>query len=182
MPSPVGHMLAGVAVTWSILPQARTRVATVAAVLAAAPDLDLLLPVQHRTATHSIAAVALVVIVAAAVTREVTPAWRARLAAVCGLAVASHLLLDWLGPDPVFPHGIRMFWPLSDRFFISGWDIFRPTARTAIFSPAVMAHNLAAAAQELLLLGPLVWLLWFVRVKPAARFPAEVPGRHHPPK
>ena len=182
MPSPVGHLLAGVAVAWTVAPRAGPGLTAAAALLAAAPDLDLLLPVQHRTVTHSVAAVAIVTIVATVVTRQVTRASRARIAAVCGLAFASHLCLDWLGPDPVFPYGLQAFWPLSDRFYISGLDIFRPTARTGIFTRATMVRNLTAAAQELVLLGPIVGMVWLVRVKTAARLPAKVARGDHSPE
>lgn len=190
MPSPVGHLLAGVAVAWTVSPRADHRLIAAAALLAAAPDLDLLLPIQHRTITHSVTAAAAVTIVAMLVTGKVTRLRasrfggqaRWRVAAVCGLAFASHLLLDWLGPDPVFPHGLQALWPFSDRFFISGWDVFRPTARTELFTRATAVRNLTAAAWELMLLGPLVGMLWLVRVKPAARFTAKVTGGDHPAK
>jgi membrane-bound metal-dependent hydrolase YbcI (DUF457 family) len=182
MPSPVGHLLAGVAVAWTVAPRAGVRVTATAALLAAAADLDLLLPVQHRTVTHSITAVALVTIFATLVTRQVTGESRARFAAVCAGACASHLLLDWLGPDPVFPYGLQALWPFSDRFYISGWDVFRPTARTGIFSRATMVRNLTAAAQELALLGPIVVALWLVRVKTLARLSAKMTGGDHPPE
>src|SRR5262245_60666953 len=87
MPSTVGHALAGVAVAWTadLLPgnrpyrprpasaaeRASGPLTLVCAVLAALPDADLLFGV-HRTATHSVGALALVIIVAAAVTERVT--------------------------------------------------------------------------------------------------------------
>jgi membrane-bound metal-dependent hydrolase YbcI (DUF457 family) len=77
MPSPIGHALAGVAVAWSAgrLAQPATaarrvsvRFTALCAALAMAPDLDLLIQPTHRTVTHSVGAVALVFIVAIAVT------------------------------------------------------------------------------------------------------------------
>ena len=180
MPSPVGHLLAGAAVALTVAPRGGHRLAIAVAALAAAPDLDLLLPVQHRTVTHSVAAVAAVAvgtILAIVVTRQVTA--RARIVAVCSLAVASHMLLDWLGPDPVFPHGLQMLWPFSDRFYISGWDLFKPTARTGLFTRPTMVRNLTAVAYETAVLGPVVLMLWLVRVKTAARLPAKMAGRDH---
>ena len=82
MPSPIGHALSGVAVAWTASlaeprdPTGQTvsdRLVPVCAVLAAAPDLDLLVHGAHRTATHSVTAMLLVTIVAAAVTGQVTP-------------------------------------------------------------------------------------------------------------
>ena len=180
MPTPVGHLLAGVAVAWTIAPRADRRLTLAAAGLAAAPDLDLLLPFQHRTITHNVLTAALVTILAAVVTRQVTPRARARIAAICGLAVASHLLLDWLGTDRVLPYGLQALWPFSERFYISGLDWFRGTARTNIFGREAIVRNLAAIAQEIAIMGPIVWGIWLVRVKTAARLPSEVTGSYHP--
>jgi inner membrane protein len=161
MPSPIGHAIAGVAVAWA----GDRRLAPVCAGLAALPDADLLLPGFHRTYTHSVTAVLVVTIVAAAVTGKVT---RWRTALVCGAAYASHLLLDWLGADSHPPFGIQLLWPFSDRWFISGWDVFRETARQHFFEPAIVHQNALAVAQELTILLPLAALVWLVRVKPAA--------------
>lgn len=180
MPSPVGHLLAGVATAWTLEPRASRRLIVAAAALAAAPDLDLLTPFPHRTATHSLIAVAVVTIIAAAVTRQVTHRTNWRITAICGLAWASHLLLDWLQTDPSPPYGFQALWPFASQFFMSGWGVFRPTARTNIFSTAMIVRNVTAIAQELAILGPVVWLVYLVRVKPAARLSAEVSGRNHP--
>src|SRR4051812_25436573 len=107
MPSPIGHALAGLAVAWGsdlLPPRAGGRPGGlhpdyVCVMLAVLPDADLLLPVAHRTVTHSIAAVAavgLLIIVASRVTGKVTRT----VAVACVAAYASHLLLDWLQTDP----------------------------------------------------------------------------------
>jgi membrane-bound metal-dependent hydrolase YbcI (DUF457 family) len=171
MPSGIGHALAGVAVAWSSgladRRQAESdRLAPLCAALAAAPDLDLLVPGTHRTATHSITAAVLVTIVAAAVTGQVT---RWRTAIVCGLAYASHLLLDWLGADNFPPRGIQALWPFSDRWFISDLDLFRQTARQHFFTRPIIWQNTLAVAQELAILLPILAVLWSIRNRTAAR-------------
>jgi inner membrane protein len=184
MPSPIGHLLAGVATTWAIDPRADRRLILTAAGLAALPDLDLILPLPHRTVTHSVVAVVVVTIIAAVVTRQVTrrPArsLKLRVTAICGAAYASHLLLDWLGSDNFAPYGIQALWPFSDRFYISGWGVFRLTARANVFTAPMIVRNVTAVAQEIAIMGTIVWALWLVRVKPLARFPAELTGGHHP--
>ena len=81
MPSPIGHALSGVAIAWTAsLAEPRDgtgrtvsdRWLPIYVALAAAPDLDLLVHGAHRTATHSVTAMLLVTIVAAAVTGQVT--------------------------------------------------------------------------------------------------------------
>jgi membrane-bound metal-dependent hydrolase YbcI (DUF457 family) len=180
MPSPIGHLLAGAAVSWSLAPRAGHRLAITAAALAALPDADLATPLMHRTVTHSVGAVAAVTIIAVVVTRQVTPRAPSRAALVCAAAYASHLLLDWLGTDRFFPYGLQMLWPFSDRFYISGWDVFLQTARGYRFTWPMVVQNAKAMAWEIAILAPILAVIWLVRVKPAARLAAEMPGRNHP--
>jgi membrane-bound metal-dependent hydrolase YbcI (DUF457 family) len=173
MPSPIGHAIAGVAVAWSAR---QPRLAPVCAGLAALLDIDLVLPAHHRTYTHSLTAVLVVTIVAAAVTGKVT---RWRTAFTCGAAYASHLLLDWLGADTHPPLGIQMLWPVGDRWFISGWNVFPETARLHLLSEAALRQNTLAIARELAILLPMLALVWLVRVKPATGFSSQMSRRHH---
>ncbi|MBI4486726.1 MAG: metal-dependent hydrolase [Acidobacteria bacterium] len=182
MPSPIGHLVAGVAVAWTLDPRADRRLIATAAVLAALPDIDLALPFQHRTFTHSIVAVVAVTIIAAVVTRRVTnwPIWR--VAAICGIAYGSHLLLDWLSADLSLPRGLQMLWPFSDRFYMSEWLVFALTERRDIFSMPSIVRNVRAVGQELAILGPILYAIWLIRVKAPTRLPAELPRRDHSAK
>jgi membrane-bound metal-dependent hydrolase YbcI (DUF457 family) len=169
MPSPIGHALGGVAIVWAADLAATRRETTGRAVtsprmvaicagLAMLPDADLLVPGWHRLATHSVTAAALVFIVAAVVTGKVT-----RDAVLCGLAYATHLLLDWMAADSYPPPGIQLFWPFSHAWFISGWDLFRQTARQRFLTAPIMRQNAVAVAQELAILLPVVAALWWLR-------------------
>src|SRR5262249_25319359 len=133
--------------------------------------------------SHSVTAVAvicLLMILATRVTGQVTNWSATRFVAMCTVAYASHLVLDWMAVDDTPPRGIQMLWPFSQAWFISNWDLFRGTARLGVFTAAAMRQNILAVVQETLMLGPIAWLVWSVRVKAPARFPAQVPGRHHP--
>ena len=183
MPSPIGHALAGVAVAWTadLVDGRRSspRLVATCAGLAMLPDVDLLVPGFHRTATHSISAAVVVFIIAAAVTEQVTHhGWRT--AVLCALAYASHVLLDWLGADRFPPRGIQMLWPFSHRWLISDWDVFRQTVRQHFLTAPIIWQNVIAVAQEIAILLPIVLVLWLVRVKAASRFPTELAGRDHP--
>ena len=150
--------------------------------LATLPDADLLFPGLHRTATHSVTATIVVTIVAAAVTARATTrrsgtggalssiAWPAVV--MCAAAHGSHILLDWLGQDPSKLPGIQALWPLSDRWFISGWGVFPGEERRHIFTLPAMVHNLNVLAWELGILGPVVIALWWLR--PRSRRMTEV--------
>ena len=197
MPSPVGHALAGVSVAYTADLAGRRRSSplfvALCAGLAALPDADLLIPGTlvpgaHRTFTHSVTAVFVAFIVAMVVTGKVTRlralrfGAQARVAVVCAIAYATHLLLDWLGADSFPPYGIQLLWPWSDRWFISNLDVFRQTARRHFLTAPIIRQNLIAVAQELAILLPIVAVLWLVRVKASARLSSEVTGRHHAPE
>ena len=190
MPSPIGHALAGVAVALAadLIPGDRKvpgsgtwhqRRALVCAGLGAAPDLDLLVAGTHRTATHSLFAVLIVGVAAAALAAN---AGRpiARVTLVCAAAYGSHLLLDWLGVDNYPPRGIMALWPISHAWYISDLDVFRQTARLHLFARPVILTNVKAIAQEIAILGPIVIALGLIRVKALARLAPEMTGRDHP--
>jgi membrane-bound metal-dependent hydrolase YbcI (DUF457 family) len=186
MPSPVGLALAGIAVALAgdrgrapiDLRRFLTRPLTLGCVaLAVVPDVDLLVPRFHRTATHSATATLVVTIVAVAVTGRIRRkgsatadgpvgriAWS--VVSMCAAAHASHILLDWLGRDPSQPAGVQALWPFSGRWFISGLDLFPQEERRHIFTAASMVLNLNALRWELLLMGPVVAALWWLRQRP----------------
>lgn len=165
-----------------------------AVALAALPDADLLLRGFHRTVTHSVFTTIAVTIVAMLVTGRVTtsgPANRLRqgdggppkrsakaeagrhhwriawgIVLTCGAAHASHIVLDWLGGDRSQPAGIQALWPVSHRWFISGWELFPQIERRQPFSAGSMAINLYALMWELLLMGPVIAGLWWARTRP----------------
>jgi inner membrane protein len=198
MPSPIGHALAGILTVWVVdcVPGRRTARLAAAhgswwlragtgltlagAVLAAAPDLDLLFA-GHRTVTHSVGAVALVGAAAALVAARLR--WPVtRVALTCAAAYGSHLLLDWMGVDLTLPYGLQALWPFSDRWFISGWSLFRRTERRRIFTLATMKWNAETIAQEIAMLAPFLAIAWLIRVKTLARLATEVPRGNHAPQ
>jgi membrane-bound metal-dependent hydrolase YbcI (DUF457 family) len=203
MPSPIGHALAGVAVAWAadLIPgdrhgryftvsdtlghrswyqRAGGGLTLICAGLGAAPDLDLAFT-AHRTATHSVGAVVVVAVVAAAIA-AVTGRPIVRVTLMCAAAYGSHLLLDWLGADFYPPRGIQLMWPFNHEWYISGLDLFPQTARLRIFTRGPMLANVRAVSQELAILGPVVAALWLVRVKALAGLAPKMPGRDHSPQ
>lgn len=202
MASPIAHALAGVAVAWGadLIPgnrswrtapssaswyeRAGNGLTLTCAVLAAAPDLDLFLGRFHRTMTHSFISVALVGVVAKLVAARVRlPRWAmTRVVIMCAGAWATHLLLDWLAADQTVPRGIQLLWPFDGRWFISGWDIFLGSERRQLFSAATMRKNIETIAQDIAILGPLVVVLWLVRVKALAGLSSQLARGDHPSK
>jgi membrane-bound metal-dependent hydrolase YbcI (DUF457 family) len=116
VPSPIGHVLGGVAAGWLVggrrgAPGWR-REAALFGLIGAAPDIDLLFG-THSTYTHSAGAVGLTALAALIVTRGRRP----RIALACAAAMASHVLLDWLGSDTTPPIGIMALWPFTRDFY-----------------------------------------------------------------
>ena len=166
MPSPVGHALGGFAFGWLAARSSRLRYPLLTAVtfatLGAIPDVDILVEGTHRLYTHSIAAVALVAVLAAislrAVGADASDRWRLALAAT--LAYGSHLLLDWLGDDRSVPYGLRALWPFTETYFQSDLRWF-PQVERRYWLPGFWTANLRAVGYELLMLSPLVaFAIW----------------------
>ena len=198
MPSPIGHALAGVAAAWTadLMPgrrawrtapstaswyqRAGNGLTLLCAVLAASPDLDLLVR-RHRTITHSIGAVILVALVAGVIaahrSRPIS-----RVALMCAGAYLTHLVLDWVSADSYLPYGIQALWPFSRSWYISGWDLFRETARLHPLAAVEISQNVTALALELAILGPVALGVWLVRVKALAGLSAEMSSRDHSPE
>ena len=198
LPTSIGHAVAGAAAAWSadLVPgrrawrtapsdaswyqRAGNGLTLICAIVAAAPDLDLLFHI-HRTYSHSIGAVIFVGLFAAAMAAN---AHRpiARVGLMCAAAYATHLLLDWMAVDFFPPRGIQALWPFTNSYYISGWDVFGKIERRDMLSWPAMRVNLQAIGQELLILGPIVWAIWLIRVKALARLAAEMTGRDHSPQ
>ena len=172
MPSPVGHFLAGVAVSWSVLPPpevprslARLRHAgwkpfgntLLFGCAAVAPDVDILFD-SHRTATHSLTAVVLVFLAILAVKGRGHALFAAGLAG----AVGSHVLLDWLSEDPTSFTGVMLFWPVSREYFPPPVAVFLSIWKD-VSRPEAYAHNGIAVLRELLILLPVVGVLRWLR-------------------
>ena len=121
------------------------------AIAGAVPDVDFLLPIQHRGPTHSLGAAVLVFAAAVAVTGKF------RTALAIGAAYASHVLLDWLGADSSSPHGLMALWPLSTTYYVSGLDLFDAVSRR-YWLPGFWPLTGLAVLREILLVGPLAAL------------------------
>jgi hypothetical protein len=195
MPSPVGHLIAGVAVAWTadlfpgnrawrIAPadaswfeRAGGRTTVACALIAAAPDLDLLIG-GHRTWTHGIGTAIFVGIFAAALAANAgRPAWR--VGTMCAAAYASHIFLDWMGVDIWGPRGLKALWPFSGAWYISGWDVFLQTERRRLLTLDTALINARALVREITVLMPIAFAIGLVRIKTLTRLATEVPRGDH---
>lgn len=79
-------------------------------------------------------------------------------------ASLSHLLLDYLTFDGRDPIGIMLLWPFSDARFNSPVSIFGGIIKGS-FSDVVSLHNVGVVLQEILVLGPVALVVWFIAVR-----------------
>jgi inner membrane protein len=173
MPSPVGHVIAGVASGWLVrgAPQkaAGWREACLFGALGAAPDLDLLVG-AHSGPTHSIGAAVIVGLVAFAVSRPRGQGGRAPggsgtflLAFACAAAYGSHVLLDWLSRDSTAPIGIMALWPFDTAHYESDLHLFLAVSRRYHQGWTFVRQNALALVRELVILVPVLMLIVFTR-------------------
>ena len=164
MPSPLGHALGGIAAGWIVAPPRDRSVAgtlrsgALFAALALVPDVDLLLD-QHQGPTHSLGAALIAGLAVGAFTRQ------GRLGAAAACAYATHILLDWLGADTAPPFGIMALWPVTREHYLSRVDLFLGVLRRN--RRGILVVQPEVDARELLILAPVAWLVFQLRVRPA---------------
>ena len=108
--------------------------------------------------THSVAAVTLVGAGAWLLRRERGARW----ATACAAAIASHILLDWLGSDTTAPIGIMALWPFSSDFYQSPFFVF-PAVSRRFGQWSFVTQNLRAVAWEIAILVPITALIAWTR-------------------
>jgi len=181
MPSPAGHVIAGLTIAWAaqaletvrrrpnaaerplavLGSRAFTPLVLACALLALAPDIDILLA-SHRTFTHSLGAVVAAAVAGGAVAR-LRGSRELATAVTCGLVVASHIVLDWLGRDSNTPRGVMAFWPVSTAYFCSGIDLFAEVSRRYWKPDEFILKNAVSVARECLILGPIALAAFWLR-------------------
>lgn len=170
MATPLAHACAGLLAAALVhrvspLPAPWPRLALLAAFCACMPDLDIALSLWltgsltalHSGPTHTLAFALLAACVALLLARR--SAHRRAIAAMVGLATASHVLVDYLTGPQVGLHrsyGVPALWPFVEERLKSPLTVFRGVKHGSIagwFSP----HNLTTAASELVLGIPMAW-------------------------
>jgi inner membrane protein len=190
MATPLGHSLAGY-VTYKLSKVSQNdqsiHLLLLSILMANFPDLDFLPgflagspALYHQGITHSLGVGLLVSLTAAGVCR--LAGWPFMpVFLLCFASYASHLIIDFLGPDGRSPYGVPLFWPITDRYFISPKPLFlgmhhaRATdASIAEWLGGIMQpYNLLAIAVEVAWLAP--FLLFIRRPKQSRVVPPTYP-------
>ena len=174
LPTPIGHVLAGYAVYCTFAPERenqRINLALLSSILAVSPDLDFVPGIligrpaaYHQGIAHSIGFAIIISLGAAWIFRRTTSPFP--IFVVCFLSYLSHLILDLFSPDNRLPYGIPMFWPISQKYFISPVPVFLGVHHAGSTSSSILEwvtgifsmYNIAAIALEVLILVPLIFL------------------------
>ena len=150
----IGHVAAGVALAGMRSPRPSALFVAVVAAVAMLPDIDFLLPIDHRGPTHSVAFAAVVGVVAAGALRALRRPYAAA-ALLAAAAVMSHI-----GLDLVTAHApVKMLWPFSGAEY-SLDAVLLPAAPTddALFT----LRGAALLLVEILWSAAIVAAGWFI--------------------
>ncbi len=174
MPTPVGHVLAGLIVHRGVKKCEKESAALllVTVFMALLPDIDFLFGFPlgdpnryHHQFTHSF----VFVIVTGLLSGLLYAKWRRQrtliYSAIFAYAGISHVILDVLALDRRAPFGCPLFWPFWQKYLISPIVIFSDVSRVSdsklFFSSLLNWHNAATVGLELLFLVPiLAFIIW----------------------
>ncbi len=110
----IGHLAAGAALSRASGHGARLFPTLTLVAASVAPDVDLLLDINHRGPTHSVGFATVVGVAAFVACRRRADPAAAQIGLLAALAVGTHIVLDLLtAHSPV-----SIFWPLSSREFV----------------------------------------------------------------
>jgi len=175
MATPIGHSIAGFAVSRLLPEKARSEAPLLTALcvgMAVLPDLDVLpglvqgMPAFfHGGMSHSFFAGAVISLLVALIfrTKHLT---RWQIFAFCFAAYSTHLFMDFVNTDGRAPYGIPLLWPFTDAAFISPIPVFigmhhseSATDTIGQFVDAVFSsYNVLAISLEIAIVAPYVWL------------------------
>jgi membrane-bound metal-dependent hydrolase YbcI (DUF457 family) len=172
MCTPIGHALAGAVIYRGGLYRLGSNIWLLAIILLSAnlPDVDFIFGyfegnpnLYHHTWTHSLAFCLIVGVLAVFV------AWPfiGRQSFWIGLlvfgAVLSHLVMDFFTVDQNPPLGIKLFWPITEKYYISPVlifrDIYKVSTSSGFLRSLLCRHNLITIFFEVVIVGPLFILV-----------------------
>jgi membrane-bound metal-dependent hydrolase YbcI (DUF457 family) len=136
-------------------------------VLANVPDIDFLFGTAvgfpnrfHHLWTHSLCFAVAAGLAMMAVHRKKENSSRTRWGFWVFALVFSHMVLDLFTRDRQEPFGMTLLWPLSSKFFISPFSLFRDVAKSDVWhgflASLFSVHNFWTVAWEMAVLAPLV--------------------------
>jgi len=75
-----------------------------------------------------------------------------------------HVVIDFLTADTSAPFGVMLFWPFTQKYFISSFSLFSDIHHLFL-SDLFDLHNIQAMAREVAIFLPIIVLLVFIHQK-----------------
>jgi membrane-bound metal-dependent hydrolase YbcI (DUF457 family) len=177
MPTPLGHAGAGL-IVHVLAARDRAELASPARAAlivgaAVAPDLDLLLRWfdgrnHHQAESHSLGCALLAGLAGALIAFGARWIGPGRTALATSAAWMSHVVLDYFGKDTNPPIGLPALWPFGLTYYKFPHPVFMEIGRT--LDVPTLLHDVVAAAWELAILSPLLFLAWRARARVTRHF------------
>lgn len=166
MPSPIGHTMAGliIGLCKAVCPTSVVKELLFCIVLSNLPDLDFIPGILvgdlnrfHHRFSHSILFVLIISLFIGFI-------WRKDRGLLAFILLTNHLLLDYFTKDTSFPYGMTLFWPFSDRYYISLSAIFPAYKKRAMVMDIINPANLLGYLIEVGIFLPfLIFALYIYR-------------------
>jgi len=174
IPSPVGHTLAGASILLASGKKTQKFSFSqwgIVFLLANLQDIDYLFGYvvgnpnkYHHLWTHSLTFAVGTGVISGFVYWIVVQKESFRFGCIAFFLVFSHLVLDFFTRDTMYPYGMKLFWPFSQKFFISPvvlfLDVNKASSSYAFVRSLFCWHNFWTVLVELIILGPAFIWLW----------------------
>ncbi len=175
MCTPIGHSLAACSVVYATRPTWVRHYGSLILVVIVAgnlPDIDLIFGsfvcnpnLYHHLWTHSITFCIMGGLLGGLGYRLLTGKDGLSVGSIIFLVMLSHLILDFFARDTNTIKGIQLFWPFSERYYISPVSLFREVQKSSANSTFIQSlfcwHNVYTIFIEIAILSPILILLWF---------------------
>jgi len=179
MCSPVGHTFLGYSVSLDSSVFVKWRkwwIIILIIFMSNLPDIDFCFGylkgdpnLYHHQWTHSLTFVFAVALLFGLGYRLFTRKPGLKVGCIVAVILISHLLLDIFCKDTRVPYGIQLFWPMSQKFFISPMtflrDVSKASSNRAFLSSLFCWHNFWTVMTEVAVLGPILLSVWVWRRK-----------------
>jgi len=163
LPSPIAHSIIGSTFYFASRDSSKWRTITLLAYIIAAslPDFDFFSVVNgtlqfsnlyHRGFTHSIFFAVFIFVITALFMRI---SFKKKISPFLLFVLVSHVILDFFSfdsPESVNGHGVQLFWPLSNEYYISLVTFFRGPETQDLLNPISWQSSMF----DFILLIPLV--------------------------
>jgi inner membrane protein len=172
MCTPIGHTLVGAAIYQVGLKKEAFHPGWFFFILLCAclPDIDFLFGylsgnpnLFHHMWTHSLIFGVLLGLLTAIVSWPFLGARAFRIGFLAFGAVLSHLVLDYFTVDQNPPYGIKLFWPFTQKYYISSvpvfQDVYKASTSSGFLGSLFCRYNLGTVLTEMLILGPFLLLI-----------------------